>query len=178
MAKKQRNIKGRIVHAALYSRTLMHIKHYRGNGVHSPFVYGVIRNAIMKHDPEGEDHTLYDELRKRGFSKRRAAQLQNLYSFQNFTSAPFAEEAGKLPALDSSTLCLVMPSFPEQETLALAEKAKGSGAALCIVSPRISRSRYRMSKRMVDEHRHTSVDNRGFLLLFTNERLPKQHFKL
>ena len=186
---KKRNIKGRIARAAVYSRTLTRVKHYRGAGVHSPFVYGVIRNAIMKHSPEG-DHALFDELRARGFSKRRAAQLQNLYTFHSYTSAPFAgrnadsggnghsESNAATPELGPGTLCFAMPSLPEDDTLALAERAKGTGCTLCIISPYGSRRRNRMANRLVAAHRHTSVDNRGFLLLFFNERLPKQHFKL
>lgn len=176
--KRPKNIKGKLVHAAVYSRTLTRVRHYRGFGVHSPFVYGVIRNAIMKHDPQGEDLALYNELRGRGFSKRSAAQLQNLYTSQNFTSAPFAEQEGVFPKLDDATLCLVMPSFPDGDTFALAEKAKGTGATLCIISPYGSRSRNKLARRLISQHRHTSIDNRGFLLLFTGERLPKQHFKL
>lgn len=174
---KKKNIKSRIARAAVYSRTLAHVKHYRGAGVHSPFVYGVIRNAMMKTSPEG-NQVLFDELRRRGFSKRRAAQLQNLYTFQNYTSAPFAEESGKLPQLDAGTLCFVMPSLPEKETLELVEKAEGTGCTLCLISPYGSRSRNRIAQKLVASHRSTSVDNRGFLLLFFNDRLPKQHFKL
>lgn len=176
--KKPKNIKGTIVRAALYSRTLTHIKHYRGFGVHSPFVYGVIRNAIMKHDPQGEDHSLYEELRSRGFSKRRAAQLQNLYGFQSFTSAAFAGEDGRIPEMDAGTLCLAMSSFPENAMPELVGRARETGCTLCVVSPRETRNRKRMSSGLVDSHRYTSIDNRGFLLLFFNDRLPKQHFKL
>lgn len=176
--KKPKNIKGTIVRAALYSRTLTHVRHYRGFGVHSPFVYGVIRNAIMKSDPQGEGRSLYDELRRRGFSKRRAAQLHNLYEFQSFTSAAFADAGGGIPSMDAGTLCLAMPEFPESGMTALAEQARQAGSTLCVVSPRVSRGRSRMSRGLVELHRHTSIDNRGFLLLFYNDRLPKQHFKL
>lgn len=175
---KKKNIRSKIARAAVYSQTLTRVKHYRGAGVHSPFVYGVIRNAMMKTTPEGDNHSLFEELRARGFSKRRAAQLQNLYTFQNFTSAPFAESAGQYPPLDAGTMCLMMPSLPEEDTLALVEKARGTGCTLCLISPYNSRSRNKLARRLVAEHRHTSVDNRGFLLIFTNERLPKQHFKL
>ncbi len=175
--KKKRNIKGKIARAAVYSRTLAHVRHYRGARVHSPFVYGVIRNAIMKHTPE-DDHALFDQLRGRGFSKRRAAQLQNLYTFHSYTSAPFAEKGGAPPVPDAGTLCFVMPSLTAEDTLDLVERAEGTGCTLCIISPYDSRKRHRMAQRLVASHRHTSVDNRGFLLLFFNERLPKQHFKL
>jgi hypothetical protein len=175
---KKKNIKSTIARAAVYSRTLTRVKHYRGAGVHSPFVYGVIRNAMMKTTPVGDNHPLFDELRARGFSRRRAAQLQNLYTFLGYTSAPFAELAGDPVALDASTLCFVMPSLPDETTEELVSKAEGTGCTLCVISPYGSRSRHKMARALVAAHRHTSVDNRGFLLLFFNPRLPKQHFKL
>ncbi len=163
--------------AAGYSRTLVRVKHYRGRKVHSPFVYGIVRNAIMKTTPYGDDNILFDELRKRGFSKKRAAQLQNLYTFQGYGQAVFIEEAEKT-VLREGMLCFVMPSLSEEQTLAIVEEAKGTGAALCLVSPYESRGRSRLARSLAASHRHTSIDNRGFLLLFTDERLPKQHFKL
>lgn len=176
--KKPKNIKSTIIRAALYLRTLTHVRYYRGFGVHSPFVYGIIRNAIMKREPQGDRSSLYDELRKRGFSKRRAAQLHNLYEFQGLTSVTFVEVDGHIPSMDAGTLCLAMPEFPESNMTALAEQAREVGCTLCVVSPRESCDRSRMSRRLVDSHRHTSIDNRGFLLLFFNDRMPKQHFKL
>lgn len=162
--------------AAAYSRTLVRVKHFRGRKVHSPFVYGIVRNAIMKTTPQGGDRSLFDELRARGFSVKRAAQLQNLYSYRGFTSVVFAESA--TPVLDAGTLCFAMPALTEEHTVALVEEARGSGAAICMASPYESRARRRLARSLVAFHRHTSIDNRGFLLLFTDERLPKQHFKL
>jgi hypothetical protein len=152
-------------------------------------VYGIVRNAIMKTRPQGGegDRTLFDELRSRGFSVKRAAQLQNLYTFRGFTSAPFVESVGAealststptLPGLDAGTLCLAMPTLTENQTRTLVDRARGTGAAICMVSPYDSRERRHLARILVENHRHTSVDNRGFLLLFTDERLPKQHFKL
>jgi hypothetical protein len=175
---KKKNIKNTIARAAVYSRTLTRVKHYRGAGVHSPFVYGVIRNAMMKTTPEGDNHPLFDELRRRGFSRRRASQLQNLYTFLDYTSAPFVEQAGDSVTLDASTLCFVMPTLHDEATEELVAKAAGTGCTLCVVSPYGSRARHKLARSLVAEHRHTSVDNRGFLLLFFNPRLPKQHFKL
>ncbi len=207
---KRRNIRKKIAKAVSYSRTLVRVKHYRGRKVHSPFVYGIVRNAIMKTDPKDGDTALFDELRARGFSTKRAAQLQNLYTYRGFTSFIFAEGENQLPPSTSSappdgdmrvsvgdyllrkelsiinyqlsinSLCFLMPSLSDEETLALVEKARGmgGGAALCLVSPYESRHRRLMARHLVESHRHTSIDNRGFLLLFTDERLPKQHFKL
>ena len=173
---KKRGIRKRLAKAASYSRTLVRVKHFRGRKVHSPFVYGIVRNAIMKTTPQGDDRALFDELRHRGFSRKRAAQLQNLYTFKGYTSTVFAE--GEAPLLTPATLCFVMPALSAADTIALVEGARGTGAAICMVSPYESRARRRLAQSLTASHRHTSVDNRGFLLLFTDERLPKQHFKL
>jgi hypothetical protein len=145
-------------------------------------VYGIVRNAIMKTRPVSEPHPLFDELRRRGFSTRRAAQLQNLYTFRGFNSTIFAESLStfdsRLSTLDAGTLCFAMPTLDEEQTRSLVEGAAGTGAAICLVSPYESRGRRLLARNLVDSHRHTSVDNRGFLLIFTDERLPKQHFKL
>ena len=174
---KKRGIRKRLARVASYSRTLVRVKHFRGRKVHSPFVYGIVRNAIMKTSPQGDERGLFDELRRRGFSTRRAAQLQNLYTFRGYTSAVFVEE-GATAALDEGTLCFAMPGLAGEETVALVERARGTGAAICLISPYENRARRRLARTLVEAHRHTSVDNRGFLLIFTDERLPKQHFKL
>jgi hypothetical protein len=139
----------------------------------------------MKTRPQGAEHALFDELRARGFSVKRASQLQNLYTFRGFTKAIFAEADPAFPVsdfqfsiLDPGTLCFAMPTLSGEQTSALVEGARGTGAAICVVSPFDSRERRRLARILVESHRHTSVDNRGFLLLFTDERLPKQHFKL
>jgi hypothetical protein len=206
--KKKRNLRKRLAKAVSYSRTRVRMKHFRGRKVHSPFVYGIVRNAIMKTRPQGDDHALFDELRTRGFSAKRAAQLQNLYDFRGYDSVIFAEHKDSLSTLppsafpapplcgDSqasvgeprisdarfnfqlSTLCFLMPSLSAEDTFALVEQARGTGAALCLVWPHESRDRRRLARSLVSSHGHTSVDNRGFLLLFTDRRLPKQHFKL
>jgi hypothetical protein len=170
-----RNIRKRLAKAANYSRTVLRIKHYRGRKVHSPFVYGIVRNAIMKTTPQGSDHALFRELRARGFSAKRAAQLQNLYTFRGYDSAIFTESQSQLSV---GTLCFLMPSLSEERTRELVESARGTGATLSFVWPYESRGRSRLARDLVASHGGTSVDNRGFLLLFTDPRLPKQHFKL
>jgi hypothetical protein len=175
---KHKNIKKRLAHLAGYSRTVLRVRHYRGRRVHSPFVYGIVRNAIMKTSPQGDDRRLFDELRARGFSERRAAQLQNLYTFRGFTSAPFAEGDAEGVALDGGTLCLAMPSLGDERTRELVRRAEGTGATICLMRPYEGRGRIALARDLVSAHLHTSVDNRGFLLIFTDDRLPKQHFKL
>lgn len=178
MKLKPRNIKRRVAHVVLSGRNLAHIRHYRGFGVHSPFVYGLIRNVFMPRSIVGDDTSLYETLRSCSISQRRARQLQNLYSVCAYSSFVMAD-ASELPAgIAPQSLCIVTRLFPEERTDSLIDMASRSGATVCILEPTFSRSRYRLCKRLVREHCRTSVDNRGFLLLFYHDKLPKQHFKL
>ena len=175
---KTKGIKRRVAHAVLYGKSLTHIKHYRGFGVHSPFVYSLIRNVFMCKHITGPDTELYDALRTRGISERRARQLQNMMSFCAYKNFVIADRPSDTVSLSAQTLCLVSREYPQEGTLKLAAQAESTGGTLCLLEPTFSRTRNRMCRKMVKSHRHTSVDNRGFLLLFYHDKLPKQHFKL
>lgn len=174
---KPKGLKRRVAHVVLYGKSLTHVKHYRGFGVHSPFVYGLIRNVLMSRQITGNDTGLYDQLRNRSISDRRARQLQNLYSFCSYKSYVIADADNDV-SLDPQTLCLVTKLYPQDKTISLMQSAEATGSTLCLLDPTFSRTRNRMCKQMIKEHRHTSIDNRGFLLLFFHDKLPKQHFKL
>ena len=59
----------------------------------------------------------------------------------------------------------------------MADKAREAGVTLCILSPALDRERDMACRKIVAAHPSTSVDNRGYLLLFNNH-LPKQKFRL
>ena len=74
-----RNIKRRLYGLRKLPSNLKRARYFRGHGVHSPFVYAVVRQVFMRSRlfPEGATG-LYYELLARGISQRRAVQLQNL----------------------------------------------------------------------------------------------------
>ena len=90
---------------------LARARFFRGHGVHSPFVYAIVRQVFMKTE------------------------------------------------------------------LAEGEAARREGATLCIMEPYADVERRNCCRHLTAEHPSTSIDNRGYLLLF-NGTLPKQHFKL
>lgn len=66
----------------------LRLRHTRGHGIHSPFVYGLVRNALMfGSGPDGADGELYEALRSCGVNRRRAAQLQNLHNYCEYRLA-------------------------------------------------------------------------------------------
>lgn len=56
----------------------MRARYFRGHGVHSPFVYDLVRHVFMRAELLPGDRSLYEALLAVGIAERRAVQLQNL----------------------------------------------------------------------------------------------------
>ncbi len=166
----------RLYRVAAGSVRAANVRHYRGHGVHSPFVYSLVRKVFMHRRVEGADVALYTDLVLRHVSRRRATQLQNLYSHCGYENYLFADS--HTTSLDGVELCIVPRECSIDDLHRLTEEARLAQTTLCILAPRDERARNRQCRRLVSEHRGTSVDNRGYLLLFNVEGLPKQHFSL
>lgn len=170
------NIKSRVFRLVLYIGAMAHVRHWRGHGVHSPFVYSLVRKVFMKRGFLAADRTLYEELRRAKTGRRAARQLQNLYNYCKYTS--FTVSDIKHSGNEKTDLHLLMPSLQPEKTLQAIEQHTAQGAAIAIMQPRQSRQRIRMCRRIVNEKRFLSIDNRRYILLFANPALPRQHFKL
>ena len=95
----------RLYRVAVGSVRAANVRHYRGHGVHSPFVYSLVRQVFMRRRVEGEDTALYTELILRNVSRRRATQLQNLYSHCGYENYLIAD--AEVMCLDGVELCVV-----------------------------------------------------------------------
>ena len=56
------SIKRQIFRNYFRLRGKIHVRHWRGHGVHSPFMYGIVRNVFMKNRITGSDRALYQAL--------------------------------------------------------------------------------------------------------------------
>ncbi len=157
--------------------TLSRVRHYRGHGVHSPFVYALVRNVFMKRrEVVGEQTALFRELlARRTVNRRRAVQLQNLYNYCGYTGYSFVGVAGIHPLRDGEIAVLTVACTAIER---MVDEVGESRGVVCVIAPRDSDERLKACRRVVERHTGTSIDNRGYLLLFFNDRLPKQHFKL
>ena len=73
--------------------------------------------------------------------------------------------------------CIATRGLSRAETLALVGDAAAAGNTVAVMSPYDGRERRAMCLQIVAAHRSTTVDNRGYLLVFNNN-LPKQHFRI
>ncbi len=171
-----KSIKRKLVKAVLYSRTFTRIRHYRGHGIHSPFVYSLIREAFMKRAICGSDRSLYDALRNCGVGNHSATQLQNLHSYCGYDGFVLLDE--NTTALPPQRFCVIPPHVEMEKMNELFAALPADNGALAILSPRQSRKRMRMCMDLVKRCKCLTIDNRGYILFFFDRKLPRQHFKL
>lgn len=146
-----------------------HLRHSRGYGVHSPFLYGVVRDSMMPRKVMG-DNALYNELRSRGIDKRTAIRLQNYLHHEGFTRWSIGPEEEL-----SSQLCILPEECPEEMVSQMHQELchHAERATLCLLHS--TKSRKRMRDRIVTDHPCMSAEKSRFTLLFLNPSLPKQH---
>ena len=167
-----RNLKRRLYGLTLIGNRLSRIRHYRGHGVHSPFVYNLVRKVFMhKTLFSQEQKALYDSLTALEVPERRAIELQNCMIHCGYTSF----------SIDNINSCaefnILTEQFPTDELIRAFEHAQTTGVTLAILAPYLCRERTEQCRNLIANHRSTSVDNGGYILFFNNH-LPKQHYRL
>ena len=166
-----------MVKAFLYSKTLTHVRHYRGHGVHSPFAYRLVRNVLMVKHVAGSDTALYDELTARGVSAIRSSQIQNLYTrggYEDFVIDPPSDR----PIGTGRTLVVLTTAIPVSELERYPAQVCNGKNVLCVLYPRESKRRMKTVVTLVGRHNGLSIDNRGFFLFFYDRGLYRQHIEL
>ncbi len=154
----------------LLGNRISRIKHHKGHGVHSPFVYGFVRRVIMtKTLCEEMGTALYDALIAKNVTEKRARELQNTLCYIERQSFSINEVEGDLSIL--------LADYPTEQLRIAYEEAKSNGVTLVVCQPYLNRERQSEVRALIDEHRSTTVDNRAYILFFNN-RLPKQHYRL
>ncbi len=154
---------------ANWRNRLARARYFRGHGVHSPFVYDLVRHVFMQSKLLPGDRNLYRTLLAGGVAERRAVQLQNLMIHCGY--AAFGLNCAK------GELCIVTPALSEAEVAALVRNAAEVGRTVVVMTPYIAPAWQSMCRRLIAAHRSTTIDNRGYLLIFNNY-LPKQHFRI
>ena len=107
---------------------LARARFFRGHGVHSPFVYAIVRQVFMKTELAEGDRSLYAALRERDVNERRSVQLQNLFIHCGYN------RFGMNRATEAD-LCIATADTPTDRLPQLAAAARREGAALCNMEP-------------------------------------------
>ena len=154
----------------LLGNRLSRIKHHKGHGVHSPFVYGFVRRVIMTNTLcEGANLSLYNDLLAKGVAEKRARELNNILCYIEGQSYSINEV--------ECDLSILLADYPAEQLREAYEEAKREGVTLAIYQPYLNRERQEEVKALLDMHCSTTIDNRAYILFFNNH-LPKQHYRL
>lgn len=148
---------------------LARVRYFRGHGVHSPFVYDLVREVFMRRELLPGGHALYEALLAAGVSRRRAVELQNLALHCGYVDFGLNRA--------DADLCVVAGELPEEQLRELVRAAQLRGGTVVLLAPRAAGERAALWRTVVQAHPSTSVDKRAYLLLFNNG-LPKQHFRI
>ena len=167
-----------------FSRSIRHlatyknIRHYRGHGIHSPFVYNLVRNVVMEHRVISDDKKIYDAMLEQKLPSKASAQLQNLYNYLSYKDNSIIH-AGNLPdTYDPDILYFISADTREQAMETVISGVRSVKGTVVVLYPRQSRSRMRFLNTLMSDQDFLSVDNRRFLILFFSNKLPRQHYKL
>ena len=118
---------------------------------------------------EGSGTALYDSLRARGVAERRARQLHNILSYVEGQSYSINDVDGDLSIL--------LADYPTEQLRGAYDAAVAERVTLVICQPYLNRERQSEVRALMDMHHSTTVDNRAYILFFNNY-LPKQHYRL
>lgn len=169
MKNSGRTLKRRLYALSLIGNRLSRIKYFRGHGVHSPFVYSLVRNVFMnKGAILGE---LYNKLISLNFPLKRARELQRVANFCNYESWAVDDIAC------TAQFNILTTNIDNQAISQALSKAGQHGTTVVVMLPYFERERTEMCQNLIINHRSTSVDNRGYIIFFNNH-LPKQHYRL
>ena len=101
--------------------------------------------------------------------KRIRLQLQNLMIHCGYTTFGLNRA--------DAEFCVATCGLPRPATLALVRAAAEAGHTVALMSPYDGCERQALCGQIIAGHASTTVDNRGYLLIFNNH-LPKQHFRI
>lgn len=169
-----RNIKRRLYGLSNLPSRVKRARYFRGHGVHSPFVYAIVRQVFMCSSFLGERRDIYERLLNVGIAKRRAREIQNLVEHCQY------ERLGidcSIEDFSHYDIVVATRDITTDRLYVMAQAANEASITLCIMSPSLDKERDMASRQLTENHKCTSIDNRGYLLLFNNY-LPKQQFKL
>ena len=170
MKRSGRTLKQRLQDISYLPSYLSRARYFRGHGVHSPFVYDIVRKVFMQGKLQNTDSALYSALLSKGVAKRRSVQIANLAEHCGYDS-------WCIDTMEQKQMIILTLDTHYMELARYAEYAREKGATLCIVNPYNTRERLNVCLDIIDAHPSTTVDNRAYLLVFNNH-LPKQRFRL
>lgn len=167
-------MKFRILKIYAILRNLFRVNHWRGHGIHSPFMYRFVREVIVKRKPGCSPNKLPEGILRHNLLKKDMLLARNIYEYLGYDRCIVAGEA---PVQDR-TLCLA-PSDISTEIIEQALlQAEDLECCVTILGVNKSHEKYKLCRRVMREKRCVGVDIYRTYIFFFDNRLQKQNYRL
>ena len=161
----------------IYLRNCFRLNHWRGHGIHSPFMYRLVREVLVKRKVSYNPHTLPENIMNYNLLKRDTLFIRNLYAFLKYPNSIIAGEGRP----DHRTFCVApMDTPPEKigELINAIDRNGNNECCVAVLGVNKSREKYQLCRELIQKETCVSVDlYRTYLFLF-DKRLQKQYYRI
>lgn len=166
---------GRIISRALSLRS---IRHFRGHGIHSPFIYNMVRGAFMSRRIEGRG-LLFRQLLEHGIDTHTARQLNNMYEYCPLDGYLLPGQwSARSTAPGYPLLVIAMAGKRYCYDTHFLSDALATGSSVAVLYHYQADRKLRHWVKEMRSGTYMSIDKKRFFVVFGNSGLPGQHFKL
>lgn len=149
--------------------SVMRLRHFRGHGVHSPYIYNIVRRVFMHKGLIGSDGLdLYEQLAN-CIDIKTATELQNIATVCGYTKYQVDPTA-----IDNESDFII---WTKQHPINLIRESLEYGATIAVLFDGIDSDFKKLESEIWASHKSTIIKRRRYLLIFNNH-LPKQRFAL
>ncbi|MFI3292055.1 MAG: hypothetical protein SNG27_02090 [Rikenellaceae bacterium] len=153
-----------------FKRHISRLRHRRGHGVHSPYIYNIVREVFMNRKAEVNKTPLYSALLNIGVKQRSVREIENLRHHCGFSTFV-------IDSRECADMAICTTSTSQEFVGEILKVAQQNGTTVVILSPYLTPRRGDMCSSIIATHTSTTLSRRGYLIVFNNH-LPKQHFSL
>lgn len=156
---------------------LLRIKHFRGRDIHSPFMYGVARKALM--NKRGKqmvlNNSLYAFLDANKYAESSKLRICRIFAYLEFDNFSTLDAYN-----DTNSLLIIEPSQSFDELTEAINKIKKTTNLVCITLRAIysDPASHALWKQITTHADCVTVDLFYEGVIFINENLIKQNYKM
>ncbi len=158
------------------SRRLSRLRHFRGHGVHSPYIYNIVREVFTSRGRVVTNSAVYSLLTSHGIKKNQALQIENIVAICNYRHVLVIDAFSDSQLQEGDFDCIICTrKYNNEDIERITDYAAERGVTVIVMSPYITKLRKETCRKIVECHTCTSLDKYYYLIIFNNH-LPKQHF--
>ena len=162
----------------LYSklRSISRIKYWHGFGVHSPFMYHVVRRALMHHRLIDYNALKYVDFKSLGICRREQIMIKNIFVVNNYSNFKIVD-SDSVP--ESDTLHLIPLSCEEESINSFISKiSQLNNCGIIFGNTNRSHKRYNKCKLIANQLNCVSLALHCMFVIFISNGLNKQHYRM